>query len=69
MDTEIVRLLLDQDANIESACHLSITAQQGRTPIVQLLPDRSARVDVFDQEGNTPLYLASKTDVMKLCVC
>ncbi|XP_058234421.1 transient receptor potential cation channel, subfamily N, member 1 isoform X2 [Hemibagrus wyckioides] len=47
-----------QDKTGRSA--LLLAAQQGHTPVVKLLLENNARVDVFDEEGKSALHLAAE---------
>jgi uncharacterized protein len=63
-EVTIVRLLLDQNVNIETQeedgeTPLILAASYGQIEIVQLLLDRGAQVDARDNYGNTALIAAA----------
>ncbi|KAL7621867.1 hypothetical protein AAE478_007367 [Parahypoxylon ruwenzoriense] len=63
---DIIRLLLNRGANIESLDQFGQTpmhtaAERGHAAIVQLLLDRGANIETKNKNGETPLSLAAKS--------
>ncbi|KAK3511793.1 hypothetical protein QTP70_023189, partial [Hemibagrus guttatus] len=46
---------------------LLLAAEQGHTPVVKLLLENNARVDVFDESKQTPLHLAAASGQLDVC--
>ena len=64
---EAVQVALDQGADINAANDEGRTAMHGAaklrsTDLIRLLADSGARVDVTDNEGETPVSLAGATE-------
>ena len=72
--TEVVKLLLDRGADIETKDNngqtaLMLATQSGNTEIVELLLDRDANIEAKNYHGNTALMLAAgrgNTEIVKL---
>ena len=72
--TEVVKLLLENGANVKQADNdgetpLHFTAKRGHTEIAKLLLDNGAEVNQADKRGKTPLHTAAfrgRTEVVAL---
>lgn len=59
--TEVVRILLENGANIEAKTSMSrtplhIACMRGNMPIVEILVENNANINTTDNDFNTPLH-------------